>query len=466
MQKHSTKIPAPTANIRLNRLPKLVIVGRPNVGKSTLFNRLIGKRVAVVEHQPGITRDRLYHECEWTGRKFELIDTGGIIFDDEDPLVEQIHLQAQVAIEEADVILFLADAVEGVTPADQELADELRRVKKPIIVAANKADNEDRETWATDFYALGVGEIFPVSALHGRGVADILDRVIELMPESDADSLEESGARIAILGRPNVGKSSLLNAFTGQTRSIVSNIPGTTRDAIDTEIDYKGETITLVDTAGLRRRGKVQGTVEYYMALRATRAMERAHLALVVVDGYEGLTDGDKRVAKAAHDAGKACVFAVNKWDLVEPPDGHPRFRSPAKKDFARILRDEFPELSYAPIAYTSAEHVTGLEAVLDTCLDALENYNFRISTASLNRILRDATYEKPYSSKGKPFRIYYATQSSTAPPQFLIFCNDPKRLHFSYQRYLENSIRKEFPMEGTPIKLHFRSSHEGAKDQ
>jgi GTP-binding protein len=449
------------AVIRAKRLPRLVIVGRPNVGKSTLFNRLIGKRVAVVEHEPGITRDRIYHECEWRGRKFELIDTGGILFTDLDPLVEQIRIQARIALEEADVALFMADAVDGVTPADRELADMLRPIKTPMLVAVNKADNEDRDTWAPEFYSLGVGEVYPISALHGRGVAEVLDRVVELLPESEPLEAEEEGARIAILGRPNVGKSSLLNAFTGEKRSIVSSIPGTTRDAIDTEIEYKGERIVLVDTAGLRRRGKTQGTVEYYMALRATRAMERAQVALVVVDGHEGLTDGDKRVAKSAHDAGRATVFAVNKWDLVEPPDGRPRHRSPAKKDFAKQLREEFPELSYAPIAFTSASHSTGLEAALDTCLEALENYNFRMSTATLNRILRDATFERPYSTKGKPFRIYYATQTSTAPPRFVIFCNDPKRVHFSYERYLENCIRKEYPLEGTPIVLTFRSSHE-----
>ncbi|MGI8924955.1 MAG: ribosome biogenesis GTPase Der [Fimbriimonadales bacterium] len=453
---------APAAPIRSKNLPKIVIVGRPNVGKSTLFNRLIGRRVAVVQHKPGITRDRLYHECEWQGVKFELIDTGGILFFDEDPLIEQIRLQANVAVEEADVVVFMADAVDGVTPADQELADELRGAGKPIIVAVNKADNATRDTWATDFYALGIGDVFPVSALHGRGVADVLDKAVEAFPESaPAEEVEDHRVRIAIIGRPNVGKSSLLNAFTGEKRAIVSDIPGTTRDAVDTEITYKGDKIILVDTAGLRRRGKVQGTVEYYMALRATRAMERAQLALVVVDGYEGLTDGDKRIAKSAHLAHKACVFGVNKWDMVEPPDGRPRQRSLPKKEFAQILRDEFPELSYAPIAYTSATHSTGLEAALETCNEALESYNFRISTASLNTILRDAVYERPYSSKGKPFRVYYATQTSTAPPCFLIFCNDPKRVHFSYARYLENSIRKAYPMEGTPIFLKFKSSHE-----
>ena len=442
-------------------LPRLVIVGRPNVGKSTLFNRLVGKRVAVVQHQPGITRDRIYREVEWNGKRFELIDTGGILFQDEDPLVEQIRLQANIALEEADVVLFLADAVDGITPADHELANALRPMKKPVLVAVNKADNVDRDTWATDFYGLAVGDVYPISALHGRGVAEVLDAAVELLPETGpTEAAEEGGMRIAIVGRPNVGKSSLLNAFVGEKRSIVSDIPGTTRDAIDTLITYKGESITLVDTAGLRRRGKIQGTVEYYMALRATRAIERAQVAMVVVDGHEGLTDGDKRIAQTAKDAGKACIFVINKWDLVEPPDGRPTRRSMQKKEFTKALRDEIPSLAFAPLCFTSATSSTGLEAAIETCMEAIENYNFRISTGSLNRIIRDAVYERPYSTKGKPLRIYYATQTSTAPPRFLLFCNDPTRVHFSYHRYLENRLRKEFPMEGTPIIIDFRSSH------
>jgi GTP-binding protein len=417
--------------------------------------------VAVVQHKPGITRDRIYHECEWADKKFELIDTGGILFLDDDPLIEQIRVQAEIALSEADVVLMVVDAVDGVTAADRELADELRAISKPLILAVNKSDNADRDTWASDFYALGLGDVYPISALHGRGVADVLDIAVDALPENaEEEEFQEAGARIAILGRPNVGKSSLLNALTGENRAIVSDIPGTTRDSVDTEINYKGERIVLVDTAGLRRPGKVQGTVEFYMALRSTRAMERATLALVVIDGNEGLTDGDKRIAAAGLVANKACVFAVNKWDLIEPPDGRPRHRSAPKKGFAAQVRAEFPSLSYAPIAFTSAKSGTGLEALLDTCNEALDAYNFRISTASLNTIIRDAVYERPYSSKGRPLRVYYATQSATAPPKFVIFCNDPKRVHFSYQRYLENAIRKVFPMEGTPIILEFKSSH------
>ncbi len=446
------------------RLPCVVIVGRPNVGKSSLFNRIVGKRVAVVQEQPGITRDRLYRECEWNGRKFQLVDTGGILFEDEDPLVEQIRLQAEVALAEADVVLFLADATDGVTPADQELADALRSIKKPLFVGVNKSDNQERDSWSTDFYSLGIGDVIPMSALHGRGVAEALDRIVESLPPLEILEEIETGPKIAIVGRPNVGKSSLLNAFVGESRSIVSNIPGTTRDAIDTEIKFNSETITLIDTAGIRRRGKIQGSVEYYMALRAERAMSRAEVAMIVVDGNEGLTDGDKRIAKAAHDFGKACVICINKWDMVEPPDGKPKLRSKTKTDFAQQIRDEFPDLSYAPLCFTSAKSSTGLEPALETCLEALENSNFRMPTGALNRIIREAVFERPYSRKGRPLRIYYATQAATAPPKFILFVNDKELLHFSYQRYLENRLRKEFPLEGTPIRLEFRSSHDREK--
>lgn len=448
-------------------LARVVIVGRPNVGKSSLFNRIVGKRVAVVQEQPGITRDRLYEVAEWQGRRFEMVDTGGILFGDEEPLVEQIRTQAQVALQEADVVLFVVDATDGTTPADQELGDALRSIQKPIIIVANKADNPSRDSLATDFYSLGFGDVLPISALHGRGVAELLDLVVENLPEDRAELEEAPGQlRIAIIGRPNVGKSSLLNSLSGEQRVIVSEIPGTTRDAIDTEIMFGDERIILVDTAGIRRRGKPQGSVEYYMVLRAERAMARSDVAMIVMDGSEGITDGDKRIAKSAHDLGRACVLCVNKWDLVEPPDGRPNVRSPQKKHFAKQVRNEFPELNYAPICYTSATCGTGLEAALSTCIEAAENQHFRIPTGALNRIVRDAVFARPLTRKGKPFRIYYVTQGGTAPPTFIFFCNNPELAHFSYQRYLQNCIRGEFPMEGTPIKLAFRSSHQKQSSQ
>jgi len=448
-----------------SKQPVVVIVGRPNVGKSTLFNRLIRRRVAVVEDSPGVTRDRLYAETEWLGKRFVVVDTGGILFGDEDPLVEQIRVQAEVALAEADVILFLADATAGLTDDDKDLANRLRSVRKPIFIVVNKADNPNRDLYANEFYGLGLGDVWPVSGLHGRGVADLLDEVVALLPEGDEKEEGPDEIKLAIVGRPNVGKSSLLNAFTGEQRSIVSNIPGTTRDAIDTQIVFQNETFRLIDTAGMRRKGKIQGTVEYYMVNRAVRALERADCALVVIDGVEGLTDGDKRIAKLAHDSGRACVFAVNKWDQVEPGDPLVNTKSAPKKDFVRILRDQVPELGYAPVVFTSAIESLGLQPVLRTVLKVLENYSFRLSTGVFNRLIEEAMYRRPYSSKGKAFKVYYATQVGTRPPHFILFCNDPDLMHFSYKRYLENQIRRQYPLEGTPIRLTARSSHERKGD-
>ena len=441
-------------------MPTVVIVGRPNVGKSTLFNRLVGKRVAVVEDTPGITRDRLYAEVNWNRRRFNVVDTGGIVFQDSDPLSEQIRVQANVALTEADVVLFITDVTDGLHPDDRDLANQMRGIKTPVLVAVNKADNFDREDYAPEFYALGLGNVYPISALHGTGVADVLDEVVlNLPPEVPIEEAKEE-IRLAIVGRPNVGKSSLVNAFTGEQRMIVSNIAGTTRDAIDTELTHEGEQFRLIDTAGIRRRGKIQGYVEYYMVNRAEKAIARCECAMVVVNGEEGLTDGDKRVMKLAHDAGKACVIAVNKWDVKEPPNGHPKKQSQLKKDFTKIFRDQIPELAYAPIVFTSAKENAGLEPALDTVLSALESYNFRISTGQLNRLVQDAIFDKPHVIHGRPFKVYYSTQVATCPPTFVLFCNDPDLMHFSYQRYLLNKIRALFPLQGTPIRLFARSSH------
>lgn len=447
-----------------NRLPVVVIVGRPNVGKSTLFNRLVRRRVAVVEDTPGITRDRLYAETEWNGRKFQVVDTGGIMFGEDDPLSEQIRIQANIALEEADVVLFLTDSTAGVNPDDIDLANRLRPVEKPILVVVNKADHANRDNLAYEFFRLGLGEVYPISGLHGRGVADLMDIVVDLLPaEKDEEVVEETSEeiRIAIVGRPNVGKSSLVNAFTGEQRMIVSDIAGTTRDAIDTELTYRDERFRLIDTAGIRRRGKIQGSVEYYMVDRAQKAIDRSDCAMIVVDGSEGLTDGDKRIMKLAHDAGKACVFAVNKWDTQEPPDGQPTVQSDLKKSFLKVISNEIPELSYATAAFTSAKEGAGLEPVLDEVLRAQQAFNFRVSTGQLNRLIQDAVFSRPLTSKGKALKIYYATQVATRPPTFVLFCNDPELLHFSYQRYLMNKIREAFPLEGTPVRIKAKSSHQ-----
>ncbi len=446
-------------------LPTVVIVGRPNVGKSTFFNRLVGKRVAVVEDTPGITRDRLYGDLTWNGRRFNIVDTGGIVFQEEDPLAEQIRVQAGVAMAEADVIIFLADVTSGVHPDDRELANHMRGIKTPILVVPNKADNMDREDYAGEFYGLGLGQVYPVSSLHGRGVADLLDEVVTLLPKAEDMGEEKDEIRLAIVGRPNVGKSSLVNAFTGEQRMIVSDIAGTTRDAIDTELEYDNETFRLIDTAGIRRRGKIQGSVEYYMVNRAQKAIERCECAMCVVNGEEGLTDGDKRVMKLAHDAGKACVVVVNKWDTKEPPNGLPKKMTDVKKEFLKQFRNEMPELSYAPIVFTSAKEHAGLEPALDAVLGALESYNFRISTGQLNRLIQDAIFDRPHVTKGRQFKVYYSTQVSTAPPTFVLFCNDPDIMHFSYQRYLLNKIRELFPLQGTPVRLFARSSHKDKED-
>jgi len=444
------------------KLPVVVIVGRPNVGKSTLFNRLVGRRVAVVEDTPGITRDRLYAETDWIGRRFQIVDTGGIVFSEQDPFSDQIRVQANIALEEADVVLFVTDVSQGLSGDDQDLANQLRGISKPVLVVTNKSDSHQRDDYAAEFYSLGLGEIYPVSSLHGRGVADLLDVVVGLLPTYDAKAeAEKEEVRVAIVGRPNVGKSSLVNAFTGEQRMIVSDIAGTTRDAIDTVLHYGDETFRLIDTAGIRRRGKIQGTVEYYMVDRAQKAIDRSDCAMIVVDGNEGLTDGDKRIMKLAHDSGKAVVFAVNKWDMKEPPDGEPRKKSLIKKDFLKIISDQIPELSYATASFTSAKESAGLEPVLDEVLKAVEAYNFRISTGQLNRLIQEAAFARPYTSKGRALKIYYATQVSTRPPTFMLFVNDPELLHFSYQRYLLNKIREAYPLAGTPIRIRAKSSHE-----
>ncbi len=449
--------PNPTSK----RLPRVVIVGRPNVGKSSLFNRIIGKRHAVVESRPGVTRDRLYHRASWLDRTFEVIDTGGILFGDDDPISYQIRVQAQIALTEADVVLFVVDGEAGLTPGDEELAELLRPLQKPLFVCVNKADHPKRDDWATEFYALGFPEIVPISAIHNRGIGELLDLVVDALPPSKADEDESPPLTITILGRPNVGKSSLLNAIVGDERAIVSNVPGTTRDPIDTEIQFGEERILLVDTAGIKRPGKIQGSVEYYMDLRAKRSLRRASVAILVLDGAEGLTAGDLRAARFAVEAGKAMVFAINKWDLVEPPDGNPHVRSRAKKRFTAALRDDAPEFAWVPLAFISAQCKTGVEPLLQTCLEVHDNASFRATTGALNRVVREAVADVPPSSSGKPLKIYYATQVAVTPPSFAFFVNDPKRLHFSYERYLENRLREAFPLEGTPVRLFFRPSHE-----
>lgn len=436
------------------RLPTVAIVGRPNVGKSTLFNRLVGRRMAIVEDTPGITRDRLYAETEWRGRPFQVVDTGGVLLEDSDPLITQVRVQALTAIEEASVILFMVDAVEGITPADEELADVLRTTTKPVLMVANKVDNTRREADATEFYALGWDEVFAVSAIHGHGVADVLDRVVELLPPAEVADQEDTAIKLAIVGKPNVGKSSLVNAILGAPRVIVSEIPGTTRDAIDTPLERDGQKMVLIDTAGIRRPGKVQGSVEYYSVLRAQRAIQRCDVALLVLDGPQGVTDGDKRVGGYVVDEGRACIVVVNKWDLMKNPTS-----KALMMDFTRIFRKECPFLHFAPLVFTSALTGMGVPAVVDTAVDAAEAHAHRISTGMLNRILQDALDARPYTRKGMTLKVYYATMPSVKPPTIVLFVNDPAIVHFSYLRYLENQIRQKFPLEGTPVRIEVREA-------
>lgn len=446
-------------------LPTIAIIGRPNVGKSTLFNRIVGRRIAVVEDVSGVTRDRLYAEAQYRGRRFQVIDTGGILFSDDDPLTEQVRVQAELAMAEADVIMFVVDAEQGIHPGDIEIADHLRPRKGRILVVANKSDNPDRERVAAEFYSFGLGDVHAVSAIHGHGIPDLMDTALEDLPKISETDEEPDDLKLAIVGRPNVGKSSLLNALYGESRAIVSDIPGTTRDALDATLTYKGRLLHLIDTAGIRRRGKIQGSIEYYMVLRAQQAMERADCALVLIDGVEGLTDGDKRVAKAAHELGKPTVLVVNKWDEREPPDGNLGRSSPVKKEFMTVIRNEIPELSYAMIRFSSAKEATGLEGIIKAAEASITNWAFRASTGVLNRLIQDAVFEKPLSRKGRPFKVYYCTQPETKPPKFVVFCNDPNLLHFSYQRYLENCLRKTFPLDGTPIRVEARRSKKDSRE-
>lgn len=430
--------------------PIVAIVGRPNVGKSTLFNRLVGKRIAIVEDTPGITRDRLYADAEWRGRQFIVTDTGGILFNETDPLTSQVVQHAEIAIEEADVLIFLVDVREGVTSTDREIADRLRRGGKPVLLAANKTENAEHERQAHEFYELGLGEVYPISSLQGHGVADLLDVACEHFPAAaEGVSYPEDAVPIAIIGRPNVGKSSLLNAILGEKRSIVSEIPGTTRDAIDTYVERDGRKLVLVDTAGIRRAGKVQGSPEFYSVLRAIRALERCDVAVVVIDAGEGLADGDKRVAGYTREAGKSAVIVVNKWDLRKSGS-----EAVPQKTFASDVRRDLPFLSYAPIVFASATEGWGIEETVSAALAAAENGAMRIATGELNRLIHGAVDARPLTDHRKQFKVKYATMTSVKPPTIVLFSNDPSMLHFSYVRYLENQIRKEYPYEGTPIRI------------
>ena len=455
------------------RKPIVALVGRPNVGKSTLFNRLIGERRAIVQDEPGTTRDRLYGEAEWSGQAFIVVDTGGLDVASTDKarqkgdqpeslsassrdFVREIREQAEVAIEQADVVVFLVDAKDGITAADQDVAEILRRSGRPVVLAVNKADNEVRRQSAFEFYELGLGEAFPISAHHGTGTGDLLDEIVAQIPPAE-ESPEDHGIHIAIVGRPNVGKSSLLNALLQQDRAIVSPIPGTTRDALDTPLKWEGQDVTLIDTAGIRRRGHVESGVEKYSVLRAVSAIDRADVALLVIDATMGVRAQDAHVAEFILDAYKSVVLIVNKWDAVEEKE------TDTAAIFAQQLRQNLKFLDYVPVLFVSALTRLRVSKVLPLALTVAAQRKVRIPTGELNRLIRDAVTAHPAPNRqGKQLKFLYATQADIEPPTFVIFVNDRELVHFSYARFLENRIRAVYPFSGTPLRLELRNRREG----
>ncbi|MDO3679192.1 ribosome biogenesis GTPase Der [Paenibacillus ehimensis] len=431
--------------------PIVAIVGRPNVGKSTVFNRIIGDKLAIVEDKPGVTRDRLYGRGEWLDTEFSVIDTGGIEIDGEDQILKSVRVQAELAIEEADVIVFMVDAKAGITPADSEVAEMLFRAKKPVIVAVNKVDNLKRMDDIYEFYSLGFGEVVGISGSHGTGIGDLLDEVIKHFPDKSEEEYGEDVIKVALIGRPNVGKSSLVNAILGEERVIVSNVAGTTRDAIDTPFEKDGQKYVIIDTAGMRKRGKVYETTEKYSVMRAMKAIERADVVLVVIDGEEGIIEQDKHVAGYAHEAGKAAIFVVNKWDIVEKDDK-------TMHQFTQKIRDHFLFMTYAPVVFLSAKTKQRLHKLFPVVINVAEQHAARVATHVLNDVVSDAVaINPPPTDKGKRLRINYATQVAVKPPTIIFFVNDPELMHFSYQRYLENKIRGAFGFEGTPLRMFTR---------
>ncbi len=431
--------------------PVVAIVGRPNVGKSTIFNRIVGERVSIVEDIPGVTRDRIYQEAEWLNRKFDIIDTGGIEIGDE-PLLMQIRYQAELAIDEADVIILMTNGKEGLTVSDEEVAELLIRSKKPVVLAVNKIDNPNMRDEIYDYYTLGFGTPFPISGSHGLGIGDLLDEVFTHFPKVEEKEVDEDVIRFCLVGRPNVGKSSLVNAILGEERVIVSDIEGTTRDAIDTDLVRDGQKFSIIDTAGMRRKGKVYESTEKYSVLRALKAIDRSNCVLVVLNGEQGIREQDKRIASYAHEAGRAIVLVVNKWDAVTKDD----------KTMNRMqekIREEFQFLDYAQIVFLSAKTKSRMHTLMPAIVSSVESHQKRVATNVLNDVLMDAIAMNPTPTHNmKRLKIYYMTQVAVEPPTFVVFVNDPGLLHFSYKRFLENRIREAFGFEGTPIHIIART--------
>ena len=430
--------------------PIIAIVGRPNVGKSMLFNKIIGRRLSIVEDTPGVTRDRIYGESDWRGRKFTLIDTGGIEPRTDNQILAFMRSQAQIAIDNATVIVFLCDIKTGMTASDQEVASMLQRCGKPVVLAVNKVD-QGQSPDIYEFYNLGLGDPIAVSAVHGHGTGDLLDACVQYFPPEDEEEEEDDAIKVAVIGKPNAGKSSLVNKILGEERVIVSNVAGTTRDAIDSRFTNSKGSFVFIDTAGMRKKSKVEEDIEKYSVLRATMAMDRADVCLIMIDATEGVTEQDTKVAGMAHEAGKASIIVVNKWDLVDKDD----------KTMARMTEDIRRDLAYmiyAPILFISAKTGQRVDKLFDM-IDYVSNQaTFRVTTGMLNTVLADAqTRVQPPTDKGRRLKIYYMTQVGVKPPHFVVFCNDRRLFHFSYQRYLENCIRSTFGLEGTPIILSIR---------
>ncbi|MCI5515215.1 MAG: ribosome biogenesis GTPase Der [Eubacterium sp.] len=440
--------------------PVVAIVGRPNVGKSTLFNKLIGTRLSIVDDKPGVTRDRIYGDCEWLGHNFLLVDTGGIEPNTDDVILSQMRSQAEIAIDTADVIVLVTDLRCGVVATDQEVANMLQKSGKPIVLCVNKCDTigaPDPEFY--EFYNLGLGDPYPVSSIHGLGTGDLLDEIIKYFPEeSDEDEQDEEVINVAIIGKPNAGKSSLVNKISGTERAIVSDIAGTTRDTTDTYIENKYGKFNFIDTAGLRRKSRVNDNIEKYSIIRARMAVERANVCVIMIDATEGFTEQDSKVAGIAIEQGKACIIAVNKWDAVEK-DGN------TMKEFREKLAVDFSFMSYAPIIFISAKTGQRIDRLFETIVFVHSQNSMRISTGKLNEVLSVATARvQPPSDKGKRLKIFYMTQASTRPPTFVFFVNNAELFHFSYQRYLENQIREIFGLDGTPVRFIVRERGEGKK--
>lgn len=438
--------------MKKGKKPIVAVVGRPNVGKSTLFNVLAGERISIVKDTPGITRDRIYADVTWLDTSFTLIDTGGIEPDSKDIILSQMREQAQIAIDTADVILFMTDVKQGLVDADAKVADMLRRSQKPVILVVNKVDNYDKYIADVyEFYNLGIGDPHPVSSINKLGMGDMLDEVVSYFDKSGEEEEEDDRIRVAIIGKPNVGKSSIINRLIGENRLIVSNIAGTTRDAVDTEVKYNGKEYVFIDTAGLRRKNKIKEELEKYMIIRAVSAVERADIAVLVIDAVEGVTEQDAKIAGIAHERGKAVIVAVNKWDAIEK-NNH------TMKKFTGRVREVLSFMPYAEILYISAMTGQRFTKLYETIDIVNENHSMRIATGVLNEIMAEAVaLQQPPSDKGKRLRLYYITQVSVKPPTFVIFVNDKELMHFSYTRYIENQIRETFGFRGTPLKFFIR---------